>query len=115
MMIFNPFDIVVVPFPFSDSPKFKRRKALVISTAEFNLRNGHSVLLMITSAPLSKWFLDVPISDLAGTGLNKPCVVRMKTFTLDHGLILEICGRLQSKDIALVQSALTKVIAHQTG
>jgi len=47
-MIYEPFDIIEVPFPFSDLPRAKRRKALVISTQEFNKRNGNTILMMIT-------------------------------------------------------------------
>jgi hypothetical protein len=32
MMTFEPFAVVVVPFPFTDSPEVKRRKAFVLST-----------------------------------------------------------------------------------
>ena len=35
-MIYSPFDIVKVPFPFSDVPRSKRRKALVLSDPVFN-------------------------------------------------------------------------------
>ena len=62
MTIYKPFDVVEVPFPFSDLPRSKRRKALVISSPEFNERNGATILMMITSATYSAWIHDVPIS-----------------------------------------------------
>ena len=49
-MICEPFDVVEVPFPFSDVPKAKRRKALVLSSQEFNKLNGNTILMMLTSA-----------------------------------------------------------------
>ena len=110
-MICEPFDVVVVPFPFSDLPKSKKRKALVISNRNFNKSNSNSILLMITSATQSKWLYDVPVTSLAETGLHKECVVRMKSFTLDNGLILERAGKLSAKDSAQVLEAFKKTVS----
>jgi mRNA interferase MazF len=47
---YNPFAIVVVPFPFTDRKADKRRPALVLSdNIQFNKPSGHTVLAMITS------------------------------------------------------------------
>lgn len=108
MTIFNPFDVVEVPFPFSDIPRSKRRKALVISAAEFNGNNGASVLMMITSATHSAWLHDVPITQYAESGLKKPCVARMKLFTLDNGLIIQKSGELTMPDRDEIKKALRK-------
>ena len=51
-MICSPFDIVEVPFPFSDVPRSKRRKALALSDAVFNQKNASSLLMMITSTTM---------------------------------------------------------------
>ncbi len=110
-MICEQFDVVVVPFPFSDLPRSKKRKALVISSRNFNKTNESSVLLMITSAHQSQWQFDVTVSNLNVAGLNKSCVVRMKTFTLDNGLLLEHVGHLSSKDASQVIDALRKTFS----
>ena len=53
-MTCNAYDIVVVPFPFTDRSTSKRRPALVLSDAEtFNNRVGQSVLARISNAA---WF-----------------------------------------------------------
>lgn len=109
-MICEQFDVVVVPFPFSDLPKSKKRKALVISNKHFNRINGSSVLLMITSAIKSEWLFDVTVSDLSVAGLNKICVVRMKSFTLDNGLLIERCGHFGVKDASHVIDALKNTL-----
>jgi len=41
---FKRFDVLVVPFPFTDSATVKRRPALVLSVEAFNDRAGHLVL-----------------------------------------------------------------------
>ncbi len=43
------WDVVIVPFPFSNQPGAKRRPALVLSASSFN-RHGQAVLAMITTA-----------------------------------------------------------------
>ncbi|MBZ5620680.1 MAG: type II toxin-antitoxin system PemK/MazF family toxin [Acidobacteriia bacterium] len=92
-MVCNPWEIVVVPFPFTDGPGTKRRPALVLSPVDFNRQSGHSILAMITSAERSAWPGDIPL-DPALLGLHKACVIRMKLFTIDNLLVVKSIGRL---------------------
>lgn len=109
-MSFEPGDVVVVPFPFTDKKAGKRRPALVISdAAHFNI--GHSVLAMITSRGNAPWPLDAPILDGNAAGLSAPSMVRMKLFTLDERLILRKVGALSVKDAKSVASALKKLFS----
>jgi mRNA interferase MazF len=107
---FDQWDVVVVPFPFTDGPARRRRPALVMSRPDA-LGNviGHSVLAMITSAGHRRWPLDVPISDLAEAGLPAPSVVRMKLFTLDDRLIERSVGGLGQTDLRAVEVALARL------
>ena len=82
------FDVVVVPFPFTDRNAAKRRPALVLSSRLFDQASQHSVLAMITSADQSAWLGDHAIADLETAGLPTECVVRLKLFTLDHRLVI---------------------------
>ena len=44
-MDYDRFDVVIVPFPFTDKAQAKRRPALVVSAnAAFNKKTGHSVM-----------------------------------------------------------------------
>jgi mRNA interferase MazF len=72
---FQPFDVVVVPFPYADRLAEKRRPALVISNQKLAL-HGLVWLAMITSADNEPWTTDVPIADLARAGLPASSVVR---------------------------------------
>ena len=106
-MDYDRYDVVIVPFPFTDKAQVKRRPALVVSgSAAFNKKVGHSVMAMITSANNPPWPLDVPVSDLAAAGLPAPSVVRMKLFTLDQRFILAKRGMLSDKDRKAVGRAL---------
>ncbi|MEJ7668200.1 MAG: type II toxin-antitoxin system PemK/MazF family toxin [Casimicrobiaceae bacterium] len=117
--IFDPdrlarFDIVIVPFPFTDKAAAKRRPALVLSNAPgFNRIAGHSVMAVITSADNAPWVLDTPIADLKSAGLPSPSVVRMKLFTLDHRFVLRRAGRLASNDARAVDASLVALLFPQ--
>lgn len=111
MASFERYDVVRVPFPFTDRQAEKNRPALVISDAAvFNRAAGHSVLAMITSAVHSPWPLDVPISDLKAAGLPAPSLVRFKLFTLDHRLVRGKLGRLAEKDQANATKAIRRLL-----
>ncbi len=102
-MIFEPFTVVAVPFPFSDSSEVKKRKAFVLSKPTFQAGSKTLVLAMITSAQASSWPGDVQLSDFASAGLRKTCFARMKIFTLDESLVLDCVGTLSAKDQASIR------------
>lgn len=109
-MTCEPWDVVVVPFPFVDRPDAKRRPALVLSREAFN-REGHTILAMITTQADPAWPGDVAITGRAEAGLPRECLVRLKLFTLDNRLVRERLGRLGSKDRKGVAAALEGAIA----
>jgi mRNA interferase MazF len=92
----DAFDVVVVPFPYSDRLAEKRRPALVISNralAPFGL----IWVAMITSADNEPWSCDVPIEDLASAGLPARSVVRpAKIASIEPARVLRRAGRLDT-------------------
>ncbi len=110
MATYKQFDIVVVPFPFTDRAATKKRPALVLSSELFNSGSRHSVMTMITTASHSAWPLDVAIADLKDAGLIAPSIIRMKLFTIDHALIQKQIGHLSLLDKASVESALASLL-----
>ena len=109
-MTFESLDVVVVPFPFTDRRGTKRRPALIVSSANFNRAHEQSILAMITSAG-SEWPSDVAIQGRREAGLNVPCKVRFKLFTLDDTLIVRKLGTLSKPDGEAVKKALGHVLA----
>jgi mRNA interferase MazF len=80
-MTYEAYDLVVVPFPFTDKSSEKRRPALVLSECDkFNVICGHSVLAMVTSKENAACPLDSEIKDLEQAGLNATSVIRQKIF-----------------------------------
>ncbi len=108
-MICEAWDVVVVPFPFSERPGTKRRPALVLSRASFN-GAGHTVLAMITTRAHRGWPGDVEIEGLEQAGLPLPCIVRLKLFTLDNRLLTKRLGSLSEVDRQRAASALRSAL-----
>lgn len=107
---YDPFDVVVVPFPFTDKQSSKHRPALILSIPVGPRDSPHYLLGMITSARNRPWPLDVALQDLEPAGLPAPSVARMKLFTLDQQLILSKAGTLAPTDRQAVTQALQQVI-----
>ncbi len=100
-MICERYDVVVVPFPFSDRASAKRRPALVLSGRRFN-REGHTVMAMVTTKKTPPWPADTPLANFQSAGLKVSCLVRFKIFTLDNRLILKKIGHLAETDTEAV-------------
>ena len=110
-MTYKIFDVVVVPFPFTDQNTDKNRPALVLSDHySFNSLTESCVLAMITSTKNPDWPLDVKISSIKKAGLPAPSKVRMKLFTLDSRLIIRKIGGLSAKDQVVVKENLQKLM-----
>jgi mRNA interferase MazF len=107
-MTCEAWDVVAVPFPFTDRENQKRRPAVVISKKSFN-QHGYSLMAMITSSS-RRWPTDLPVKDLASAGLSQPCVVRLKLFTLDNRLVIKQVGNLSGNDQHRVAKAIKSIL-----
>lgn len=109
-MTYKAFDVVAVPFPFTDRETSKRRPALVISSERFNLQHKQLALAMITTAADSAWPSDVSLSDWQQAGLKVACHFRLKLFTLDQSLVIKTIGHLTSRDVLSVKAKLNEYL-----
>src|SRR5271156_5904025 len=92
------WDVVRVPFPYTDRPVRQRRPALVVAIPGMQAQLGTLWALMITSAANRGWPGDVAISDLLAAGLPVASLVRTeKIATVDVG-DAERIGRLPEAD-----------------
>ena len=108
-MTCDAWEVVAVPFPFTDRVAQKKRPAVIISRRDFN-RHGQTVLGMITSGSM-RGPSDCSIGDLDSAGLSTPCVVRLKLFTLDNRLIVTRIGKLGGEDQQRVAAALKAILS----
>ena len=100
------FDVVLVPFPYSDRLAEKRRPALVVSNYDLPDILGRVWVAMITSAATSL-LGDARIDDLPQAGLPVPSTLRAsKIATLDADRVIRVLGRLSSRDEATARAAL---------
>lgn len=109
-MTYNSWDVVTVPFPFTDKTAAKKRPALVLSKSEYQCKTGHLILLMITTANNSSWYSDIQIADLNAAGLKTSSVIRFKMFSLDERLIIKKIGNLSDLDKEKVKEQLSATI-----
>ncbi|CAN5760721.1 hypothetical protein BH11GEM1_BH11GEM1_15990 [soil metagenome] len=108
---YAPFEVVVVPFPYSDRLAEKRRPALVVSGPPLA---GFGVLwlAMITSAENPAWACDVPVVDLARAGLPAASVVRpAKIACVEPGRILRRAGVLDAPTARRVAREMRRFLA----
>ena len=70
------WDLVKVPFPYTNRPVQQRRPALVVAVPDIPGAPGLLWVLMVTSAGNRGWPGDVAVSNLTEAGLPAPSVVR---------------------------------------
>lgn len=106
------WDIVLVPFPFTDLSKVKRRPALIVSPEDYN--NGPDIVIAFITSQISSYrFGDYQIKKWASSGLPKPSLVRMKFATIDKQIIVKKLGRLSPKDVGDFCNLLTRFFADE--
>jgi mRNA interferase MazF len=105
------YEVVVVPFPFTDREKSKNRPALILSSELFNAKNGKSIMAMITSNTGKElWPNDIEIKELKPTGLLESSLIRFKIFTIDHVLFRARIGVLHDEDVKTIQDKLKEIL-----
>jgi mRNA interferase MazF len=117
MADFRAWDVIKVPFPYTDRPVRQRRPALVI--AADGIQKDHTLLwvLMITSAENRGWSGDVDVTDLAMAGLPARSVVRTAKIATIETREATCIGNLPVADRGKVAHHLRTALApatHQT-
>lgn len=106
-MSFAVFDIVVVPFPYSDRLAEKRRPALVVSAPELGDQLDRLWVAMITTDRGQRIHGDAAIADLTAAGLPAASIVRAsKIATIETDRVLRRAGRLSARDETQAVAAL---------
>jgi mRNA interferase MazF len=110
MAIFDRFDIVSVPFPYTDRPVRQRRPALVVSQPAQEQATGLIWVVMITAAENRAWPADVPLSDLRLAGLSIPSVIRPTKIATLEAMQATRIGRVTVAEQHAVQSAIREIL-----
>jgi mRNA interferase MazF len=112
MTDYNPGDVVLIPFPFTDLRTVKQRPAIILSSTAFNQRHQDAILAAITSHVPEVLTSDEYLlndDEQREAGLPKPSVIKVgKIVTLDQRLIRKQLGRMpETGQQQLIQIAMT--------
>jgi len=101
-------DVVVVPFPFSDLTRSKRRPALVIA----ELEGDDLILCQITSQFIrDRYAVSIDESDFeTGTLMRKSNIRPNRIFTADHRIILYRVGHLKHEKINQIIGRIVNIL-----
>lgn len=106
MLSFEVWDLIKVPFPYTNRPVQQRRPALVVAASEAPGTLGLLWVSMVTSAANRGWPGDVVVSDFHAAGLPAASVIRSaKIATIEAGDAEQI-GTLPVEDRAQIAAAL---------
>ena len=104
-MRFNPGELVLLSFPFTNDTAAKQRPALVL----FDAGDDDVVVARVTSQS-SKAEFDVPISRWRNAGLLAASITRLhKIATVERRLVRKKLGRLDDSDWSAAQTALKRI------
>jgi mRNA interferase MazF len=114
MPTYSTWDVIKVPFPYSDRPVRERRPALVVSSSDNQELHGLLWVVMITSSENRGWAGDVDVSDLRISGLPVASVVpTAKIATIESRDAVRV-GVLPAGDRATVSRHIRAVLAEVT-
>ena len=106
------WDVVVVPFPYSDKRAEKRRPALVMSSDKFNKETGLLWVAMITSTPNIGWHGDVEIPVAGKSGLTSLSIIRnAKLATIERDHVVRVIGRIDSRVAKKVKRFMVETVS----
>lgn len=103
-------DIILVPFPFTDQTKAKRRPAVVISSRAYHAHRPDLVLMAITSQRRPTTWSDIQVGEWRAAGLLKPSAIKPVIATLEQSLIIRRLGRLAADDRQTLQAGLRAIL-----
>lgn len=104
---FRSWDVVVVPFPYTEQQQSTVRPGVIVSGACLHQKTRMYYVAMITNAQHAPWYGDVQVSDLGLAGLPVESVVRpAKIATFDESAIRRGIGSLPTADRRRVLESL---------
>jgi mRNA interferase MazF len=111
MTNYNFGDVVLVPFPFTNQARTKKRPAVVVSKTVYNSSHPDVVLAAITSQIRKPLKIDeVEIIEWQNSGLLKPSVIKPVFTTIEKKLISRRLGRLEFSDANNLRKILQLIL-----
>ena len=110
-MIYTLGDLILVPFPFTDQKKKKKRPAVIVSNQTYHENYRDLIIMAITSQirqPLSLG--EGLVVDWKKSGLLKPSVFKPVFTTIEQNLVIKKMGALSATDLNTLRQIMAKVI-----
>lgn len=105
----NKGDVVLVPFPFTDLTKVKRRPALVLVVGELDV-----TVSFITTQLKWQETNDLMIDPKSDNGLKSISLIKLtKLATIDKDLVIGKLGSLSDSEISIVNRSLIRIFKLQ--
>ena len=101
---YKKWEVILVPFPFTDLTTNKKRPALIVSHNDYN-KSYNLVIAMITSN-IKDSDEDYKIKKWSESGFPKESVIKMKFSTIDKSIIVRKLGALKKEDIETFKQRL---------
>jgi mRNA interferase MazF len=111
MRDFDVWDVVKVPFPYTNRPVQQYRPALVVARHDAADSPALVWALMITSASHRRWAGDVEISDRAKAGLPAASIVRCAKIATIEARDAERIGVLAQSDRPVIRDRIAVLFA----
>lgn len=109
LTICSKYDVVVVPFPFTESPyKQRPRPVAVLNNPEYTKETGNFLGIMISSSASHTAF-DEPLQDLDDIGLVFESWLKPKIATLPAGFIKKNLGGLSKRDQVAMERLMVAI------
>lgn len=109
------WDVIKVPFPYTNRPVQQYRPALVVARHRQPGSPALLWVLMITSASHRRWSGDIGISDLPMAGLPAASIIRSAKIATIEAAEAERIGCLPDADRAAVRGQIAGMLAEVLG
>ncbi len=106
-MIYKKWDIILVPFPFTNLTKSKKRPALIVSPNRYNKGEDIVIAFITSKLDVAKKLGDYKILQWKEAELPLPSMVRMKFATIANSIVIKKLGMLVKEDEKRFQVKLT--------
>ena len=110
MTTYNPGDILLVPFPFTDQTSAKQRPAVVLSSAPYN-RNHSDVILAPITSKINRTTDEVIVSKWQSAGLIKASAVKPILASFETSLVRRQLGALTQPDLQATRDLFRRILA----
>lgn len=113
-MNYKTWDILLVPFPFTNLRQTKKRPALIVSPEDYNSGSDIAILFITSNLESQGRPGDYLIKNWQESGLPKPSMSGMKFATIEKSIIFKKLGEITYSDRKALKSKLAEFFGVQS-